>query len=305
MQIVSGPDGTFWFAASTSSPQNPPPIEIGRITTQGKIIARFPVPMKVNGLGGMTSGPDGALWFIENIDNKIGRITTGGHITEFPFGSSEASYLNLEKITAGPDGALWFTGRDSGPGCKIGRITTQEKVTFFRVQPCLRLEDLVVGPDGALWFPMAMKRSEQDPTPMEIGRITMQGKITTFAVPTTSNAIEGIAAGPDGALWFTEDFANRIGRITTQGKISEFTLPTPQSRPSAIAAGPDGSLWFSEIFARDGNPKIGRISTEGKISEFTIPSPDAPLLGTRIVVGPDKALWFITSSHIMRINSPH
>jgi streptogramin lyase len=34
--------------------------------------------------GGITTGPDGALWFTEQNASKIGRITTAGVITEFP-----------------------------------------------------------------------------------------------------------------------------------------------------------------------------------------------------------------------------
>ena len=34
-------------------------------------------------LEGIVTGPDGALWFTEYNDDKIGRITTAGGITEF------------------------------------------------------------------------------------------------------------------------------------------------------------------------------------------------------------------------------
>lgn len=62
-------------------------------------------------------GPDGALWFT-NFDDRIGRITVQGKITEFvvPTPNSRPT-----AIIAGPDGALWFT--EAGAN-KIGRIMT-------------------------------------------------------------------------------------------------------------------------------------------------------------------------------------
>jgi streptogramin lyase len=44
----------------------------------------FPIPTAGISLGGITAGPDGALWFAEASTSKIGRITTAGVVTEFP-----------------------------------------------------------------------------------------------------------------------------------------------------------------------------------------------------------------------------
>src|SRR5271154_730258 len=52
------------------------------------------------GLDGITSGPDGALWFTEATINRIGRITTGGFATEFATGISPNA--DPAGITSGP-----------------------------------------------------------------------------------------------------------------------------------------------------------------------------------------------------------
>ena len=49
-------------------------------------------------------GSDGALWFTNSGNNSIGRITTGGVVTNY----TDPGILIPEPITAGPDGALWF-----------------------------------------------------------------------------------------------------------------------------------------------------------------------------------------------------
>jgi virginiamycin B lyase len=46
-----------------------------------------------------------------------------------------------------------------------------------------------------------------------IDRITRDGHMTRYQVPTKGSAPYGIAAGPDGAMWFTERNQHKIGRI--------------------------------------------------------------------------------------------
>ena len=68
---------------------------------------------------GITAGPDGNVWFTELDGNRIGRITTGGSITEFRIHTTGSDPLG---ITSGPDGNLWFT---EYIGNKIGRLSMQ------------------------------------------------------------------------------------------------------------------------------------------------------------------------------------
>lgn len=46
-------------------------------------IVEFPMPTVRSNPLGITSGPDGNLWFIENQSNKVGRITPSGAFSEF------------------------------------------------------------------------------------------------------------------------------------------------------------------------------------------------------------------------------
>jgi streptogramin lyase len=65
---------------------------------------------------GITTGPDGNLWFTNYGNNSIGRITTAGQVTVF----TGAGIDGPEQITAGPEGALWFTNCNNS----IWRSTT-------------------------------------------------------------------------------------------------------------------------------------------------------------------------------------
>ncbi len=47
------------------------------------------------GLRNITAGPDGDPWFTEAVANKIGWITTGGSITEYPIPTGNAAPRGL------------------------------------------------------------------------------------------------------------------------------------------------------------------------------------------------------------------
>jgi len=224
---------------------------------------------------GITSGPDGAIWFAER--SKIGRISSNGTITEYPNAGGGLF------ITTGPDGALWFTGNG-----KIQRITTNGEVTQFTL-PSTSSDSygIATGPDGALWF-TASNNSR-------IGRLTTSGVLTEYPL-TASSAPLGITAGPDGAVWFTEWNRNRIGRITTSGAITEYTIPTSFSGPADIVTGPDGALWFTETNAG----KVGRITTSGVITEYPLLTQDSP---RSIASSPDGFLWIAQHSGIVKMST--
>ena len=236
-------------------------------------IIEHPLPGTLNHPTGIAAGPDGAMWFTEFTANKIGRMTAGGVLSEYPVTGRVP-----EVITTGPDGALWFTEFD---GINIGHITTAGVFTEYPILTADSHAGITRGPDGALWFTENLVN--------RIARITVAGGVSEYAVPTTESAPMGITAGPDGALWFTEFSSNKIGRISTAGIFTEYSVPFANSGPYGITAGPDGALWFTEYA---GN-QIGRITTTGVITEYPVPA--AFSVPSGITVGPDGALWFTES----------
>jgi hypothetical protein len=160
----------------------------------------YPIPTANSRPEGITTGPDGALWFSESNVNKIGRVTTAGVITEFTLLSVGSAPW---RITMGPDAALWFAEWNAG---KIGRITTAGVITEFPLPAAgSGPSGITTGPDGALWFTEYVAH--------KIGRITTVGAFTEFPVPTTGSAPLAITMAPDGALWFIEFNSNQIGRL--------------------------------------------------------------------------------------------
>lgn len=151
---------------------------------------------------------------------------------------------------------------------------------------------IVTGPDGNLWF--------TDPGNNQIDRVTPQGQITQFSLPTHTDSNgnpddptpDDIVEGLNGNLWFTESGVDRIGEITPTGTITEFETPTPDSNPTGIAVGSDGNLWFTESGTND----IGKITTSGTITEYSTTNLD--LSDTdELVKGPGGDLWFIAADN--------
>ncbi len=225
---------------------------------------------------GITAGPDGALWFSEDCNSKIGKISTDmlpTSVVEYPtptLGSRPGG------IARGADGALWFTEFTAN---KVGRVTTAGVVTEFSIPTSGTVPyGIAAGPDGNLWITEYAGNA--------IGKVTTSGIVTGYTIPVSTSRPTGIARGPDGAMWFTECAQNKIGRITTAGLFVAYSVPTAASGPASIALGVDGALWFTEINAN----KIGRLTTSGTFAEFAIPTASSE--PQYIAVGPDGALWF-------------
>ena len=95
---------------------------------------------------GITTGPDGALWFTLVHSGQIGRLVPGGDRRSHQLDPACGPTI----ITTGPDGALWFTEYQAH---RIGRITTDGTIDEFAL-PTAECGPfgIAAGPDGALWF---------------------------------------------------------------------------------------------------------------------------------------------------------
>lgn len=258
-------------------------------------IDEYPLPAGTHP-GGITAGPDGALWFVAEGTSKIHRVTTAGVLEpeagfSVPITGSDTAKSTLDQITLGPDGALWFTEpRDN----QIGRVTTAGAMTEYNV-PLLdgQPEGITVGPDGKLWFVAAGIG--------KVGRLTTGGSFDHAPGGFPSGEVAGgglsdISAASDGALWYAESATsctapitcNSIGRMTTGGVVTNhFPVPTAESEPSGLTEVPGAGMWFTESAAN----KIGQITTAGVITEY----PDAGIAPSAIAAGRDGALWFTES----------
>ncbi len=291
--ITTGPGGTLWFTdlgpqATDGQIANGqlPRERIGRFTLSGQI-TEFPLPDSSTEVTGLTAGPDGNLWFTDDMNDRIGRLTPHGQLTEFSMPSTSSSSDDYPNdIIAGPEMSLWFLLLNEGGPDHLGRITQDGDITTFPVPNTHAFDDpqdITVGPDGNLWFTVEDGR---------IVRMTPQGKMTTFSLP--ANIVpDEIIVGPDRNLWFTEVKRDQIGRITPQGRIIELPFPNGKSDFVSIITGPDGNLWFMD------RTVVGRLTLQGQITTFSLPLKEIPgytYKATGITTGPDGNLWITIGS---------
>jgi streptogramin lyase len=198
-----------------------PAVAVAQVTT----IFEFTVPTLASAPTGITTGPDGNLWFTENNTDKIGVMSPGGMmITEFSLPPSS----NIEGLTAGPDGNLWFTAYDAN---KIGRITPAGVSTSVTIPTANSgAEHITAGPDGNLWFTETVAN--------KIGRITPAGVSTEFPVPTAGAFPEGITAGPDGNVCSPNSTATRSAASRRPGSSPSSRSPRRHPVPTALRRAP-------------------------------------------------------------------
>jgi streptogramin lyase len=262
----------------------------------------------------MAAGEDGSVWFTDPGTASIGHLEGTGSVTRYPL----ALTSQPGAIARGPDGNFWFTeagavppGPNVLPGSAapaIGRITPVGDVSHFLLPtegqnpmggPGMGSlpAAITAGPDGALWFTEAGAD--------QIGRITPDGAITEFALPSRNTMHAnpgGIVAGSDGGVWFTQPLRESLGRIDVATHIfSEFFLPPPRGgivRANTLASGSDGSLWFED----PRNHAIGRMRPGGKVDVLPLPV-TGDYWPWAVTAGPDGNIWFLDGrgSRVMRI----
>jgi virginiamycin B lyase len=165
-----------------------------------------------------------------------------------------------------------------GGGDAVHRVETDGSSVRYALDDDSFPTSIALGPDGALWF----TESRDD----EIGRITTDGEITEYEIPTKRAFAGDIVAGPDGAMWFSGSSSDKLGRITTDGAITEYDVPGAHGMPGAIVPGPDGALYVAE---RNDNV-ISRVTTDGVFTdEYPLPRENADPIA--MVKGVDGALY--------------
>ena len=107
-----------------------------------------------------------------------------------------------------------------------------------------------------MWFvELSGQMDGRRPDGHRVGRITMDGRVTEFPIPTPGASPINIAVGPDRQVWFTRGAS--LGRVTPDGVVTEITLPGANAGATGLTAGSDrqpparlsNRLWFTQAGA--------------------------------------------------------
>lgn len=210
--IVTGPDDAMWVTESGAD-------KIARVSLDGTI-TEFDVPSRSvmhAHLGGIVSGPDGALWFQQALRNSLGRYDpTTNRFDEFPKLDDEHGLIGGQGLEVSVDGALWFEGFGNGSGTAgLNRMTIDGRMRHFPL-PGDRWRNgaAALAPDraGGVWF--------LDGTGGPPAHMSPEGAITRFAALDARPATQELAIGSggmttaaDGTVWYSRPDRHTIGRI--------------------------------------------------------------------------------------------
>jgi streptogramin lyase/plastocyanin len=280
--------GLVWYTAREAN-------EIGYYDPEKRSFIKYQIPTKLARPAGIAEGKDGAIYFVEMVGNKIGKIE-GDKITEYALPTPFAAPF---KIVADAEGVLWFT---EVYGNAIGRFDPRTgAITEYKIPTKdSRPGGIAIDGKGRVWFieqkgnkvgyfdpkallqapsvrpgfgkPHVSERADgakargTDPASLSIG--------TTFAIPTPG-------AHPGGSLvedrfrrlWFPLILGNKVGVYDLRsGRYHDYEMPTSISMPVALDVDMAGDVWIAQF---RGN-RLARVAMDtGRVTEYEIPVPNA------------------------------
>jgi virginiamycin B lyase len=311
---------------SASQPDRTGVIIVKPRTTQ---VLEFPLPGPARVPGVLAIDPEDNVWFTEGgggfsrlgaipLNNKIGRISPTGKITEYETPTMESGPTSIH---VGKEGHIWFTER---AGNHIGELDPKTgRIREYAIPtPMSGATGISVDKEGHVWFaeklsskigtldPATAKIIEYDtPTPKSQPSTIMvddsgivwfderandkivslnrqSGQMKEYPVPTPGSRVVGLVADHHGYIWFLQLAGNKVGRLHIEtGSVTEFTVPTKYCSPFKLAIDSSGRIWFTEAF---GN-KVG-VLDGGRFYEFAIPTKDSMPGG--IGIDSKGNIWF-------------
>jgi virginiamycin B lyase len=260
------------------SPRTPPEVAELKVT-----IREWAVPSKGGHPHDPAVGPDGSLWFTEQMANKLGRLDPQtGEFKEFPLIQGKNS--GPHGLVPDRDGNIWFTANFAG---YIGKLDPRSgKVTQYPM-PSEKADDphtAAFDANGILWFTVQGGNM--------VGRLDPKtGKIDLQEVPTESALPYGIQINSNGIPVFCELGTNKMASINPQTmSISEYSLPEAV-RPRRLAIAADDTVYFTDF--KSGH--LGTLNTTTRTVKL-FPSPGGNESNPYgIAITPDGMVWYSES----------
>ncbi|RKS75308.1 hypothetical protein CLV35_1767 [Motilibacter peucedani] len=234
----------------------------------------------------IAAGPDGALWWSEPYGYRLGRITTGGDVSELevPDDSTVTGSGPDELVSSG--GSLWFV-KDFGtdvwhytPGQGGGHVAYVNE----------QVRNLAPAAGGGVWA-TTLGGSDVD-------HIGADGSFDDFSASYLSPA--PIALAPDGTAWYG-DGGSYLKHIDAAGH--QVNVPTANPTVYDVTSiGFDGQqrLWFTMFdpgatFSPAFGGALGHLDAQGTphitdLRQLGLPSDTLP---RALRLGPDGRLYFL------------
>ncbi|HRW09256.1 MAG TPA: hypothetical protein P5121_29350 [Caldilineaceae bacterium] len=227
---------------------------------------------------------ENALWLTSPNHDAVVKVDLDGQMSFYPLPTDSAPH----GIAFDAAGQLWVSLEAQGTIVQLDEKGTI--ITAYDVHlACANCAEAInphphglgIGSDGrTIWYTGKGTGT--------VGKITPDGEITSYTLPTVGSVPIYVKAGHDGNMWVTELVGNKIARVTVDGEVTEFAIPTHNSRPIAIVPEPGGqAMWFTE----EASSKVGRIAMDGTITEWSVPKTQDNVILAGLAFDDAKNLW--------------
>ena len=275
LAVVLVSRGASWRASRGAAPG----AEVGELKVT---IREWDVPTKGAHPHDPAVGQDGALWFTEQLQNKLGRVDPEtGVFKEYVLKIEDSGPHGL---VADSNGNIWFTGNAKA---YIGKLDPRSGAVTEYKMPDAKAEDphtAVFDSRGIMWFTVQVGNM--------VGRLDPQtGKIDLKKMPMADARPYGIAINSKDIPFFCEFGTNKMAKIDPETMaITEYKLPEG-ARPRRMAIDAADQVYFTDF--QSGN--LGRLDPEsGAVKMWPSPS-GARSAPYGIAITKDGLVWYSES----------
>lgn len=302
----------IWYTARAGN-------EIGYYDKSQKTFHGVKLPTDKARPAGLCEAPDGTVYFVEMVANKIGKLV-GEQIIEYPTPTKFAAPF---KCAVDQQNNVWFS---EVFGNAVGKLDPRTgDITEYQIPtPDSRPGGVAVDHKGRIWFTeqkgnkigmfdpaLAADSAKPALSPSPAGRsqfIMPQGNIPFSEVSTADFPLPTLRAGPGGdivensfgQLWFPEVYGNKLAVLDSASKrFREIDLPTPVSMPIGVARTSDGMLWVPEFH---GN-RLAQVDPKSStVREFSLREPHSLPVGIAVDEADNVWLTQMATGRIARFN---
>ena len=222
--------------------------------------------------------PDGAIWWVGQFGNLVGRIDPrSGEMREYPLPANALPHsVNLDAR-----GNVWYMGNGNGT---IGKLDPKSgKITEYKM-PDPAAKDphtAVFDRDGIMWF--TMQHSNM------LGRLDpATGDIKLAKMPVAKARPYGIKLDSKGVPWVACNGGNCIARLDPATMaIKTYPLPNEKTRVRRLDIAADDTIWY----VNSSQGRLGRLDPKtGAVKEWD--SPSGPKSHPYAIAVVDGIVWY-------------
>lgn len=234
--VARGPGEAIWYLLRDGT--------VGRLDADLEGATELSVQERVGATGWLRRAPDGSLWFLDTVRDRIGHVAPDGTVRLLEptpsltarggrGGGGGAQRLwewprSMKALAVAPDGALWIASPQDDAVFRVipGAQVETRRVTLASSRAQVLAMD--IARDGTVWLGLGGVRA--------VARIA-PGETTAreFAV---EGRVEHVLAADGGGAWFVT--TQGAGHVAADGTVRQVACG---GSLGPLVAGPDGTIW--------------------------------------------------------------